>query len=252
MKVTQERLQAGEFAKRAGVTVRTLHHYDRLGLLSPEGRSGAGYRLYGEDDLARLQHIAALKFLGVPLRRIKELLAQSPPDLRAALRVQRRVLTDYRRRLDAALQAIDRVERAASGGAEGLDWRSLRAISEALTMHENMEWVKQYYTDEQLADLARREDPDVRANGERDWALLMADVEAALGEDPAGERGQALAARWADLIHAFTGGDAGIRSGLQKLYEDRANWPATMKIPYSDAVGAFIEKAMSARERRSG
>src|ERR1700680_2594003 len=126
MKVTQERLQAGEFAKRAGVTVRTLHHYDRLGLLSPEGRSDAGYRLYGEDDLARLQHIAALKFLGIPLRRIKELLVQSPPDLRAALRVQRRVLTDYRRRLDASLQAIDRVEGAASGGAEGLDWGSLR------------------------------------------------------------------------------------------------------------------------------
>jgi DNA-binding transcriptional MerR regulator len=250
MKATQNRLQAGEFARVAGVTVRTLHHYDRLGLLTPKVRSGAGYRLYGEDDLARLQQIAALKFLGLPLRRIKEILARSPLDLRAALRLQRRVLVDHRERLDAALQAIDRAERAAIGD-EGLDWRSLHAISEVLTMHENMEWVKRYYTDDQLADLARRGDPDVRSQGERDWAVLIADVEAALGEDPASERGQALAARWSALIHTFTGGDAGIRSGLQKLHDDRANWPATMTKPYSDEVGAFIAKAVAARDKRA-
>jgi DNA-binding transcriptional MerR regulator len=254
MKTTHERLQAGEFARRAGVTVRTLHHYDRLGLLSPEARSSAGYRLYGEDDLARLQQIAALKFLRLPLRRIKELLAQSPLDLRAALRLQRRVLIDHRRQLDAALKAIERAERAADGGQEGIDWRSLREIAEVLTMHENMEWVKRYYTDEQLAELAKRDDPAVRSKGERDWAQLITDVEGALalGEDPAGERGQALAARWSELIKAFTGGDPGIRSGLQKLYADRANWPATMKMPYSDEVGAFIANAAAARERGDG
>jgi DNA-binding transcriptional MerR regulator len=252
MKTGQTRLQAGEFAKLAGVTVRTLHHYDRLGLLSPEGRSSAGYRLYGEDDLARLQQIAALKFLRLPLRRIKELLAQSPLDLRSALRLQRRVLADHRRQLDAALQAIERAENAASGDPEGIDWRSLRAISEVLTMHENTEWVKRYYTDEQLAELAKRDDPAVRSAGEHDWAQLIAEVEGALGEDPAGERGQALAARWSALIKAFTGGDPGIRSGLQNLYADRANWPATMKMPYSDEVGAFIAKAVAARDRDVG
>jgi DNA-binding transcriptional MerR regulator len=251
MKVTNERLLAGAFAKLAGVTVRTLHHYDRLGLLSPQVRSSAGYRQYGEDDLARVQQIAALKFLGLPLRRIKELLAQSPPDLRAALRLQRQVLVDHRRRVDAALQAIDAADKAAAGDAEGFDWRSLGTIAEVLTMHENMEFVKRYYTDEQLAELSKRDTPDVRSQGERDWAQLIADVEAALDEDPAGERSQALAARWSSLINAFTGGDAGIRSGLQNLYADRANWPATMTKPYSDEVGAFIAKAVSARERRA-
>jgi hypothetical protein len=119
-------------------------------------------------------------------------------------------------------------------------------------MHENTEWVKRYYTDEQLADLAKRDDPAVRSKGERDWAQLIAEVEGALGEDPAGERGQALAARWSELIKAFTGGDPGIRSGLQNLYADRANWPATMKMPYSDEVGAFIAKAVAARDRDAG
>src|ERR1022692_854095 len=141
MTLLVERLQAGEFAKRAGVTVRTLHHYDRVGLLKPGARSPAGYRLYGEDDVARLQHIAALKFLGVPLRRIKALLECSPLDLRETLRLQRRLLGDQRRRLDAALDAIERAEQASSEGARGPDWQSLRAVLEVLTVHKNSEWV---------------------------------------------------------------------------------------------------------------
>jgi DNA-binding transcriptional MerR regulator len=245
-----EQLLAGEFAKRAGVTVRTLHHYDRVGLLKPGARSPAGYRLYGDKDVARLQHIAALKFLGVPLRQIKALLERSPHDLGVTLRLQRRLLEEQRSRLDAALVAIERAERAASESADGPDWRSLRAILEVLTVHKNSEWVKKYYTDEQLADLAARDGADVRMRGERDWALLIADVEAALGDDPAGERGQALAARWTALINAFTGGDPSIRENLQKLYSDRPNWPATVEMPYSAAVGEFIAKAVAARGDR--
>jgi len=245
-------MQAGEFAKLTGVTVRTLHHYDRLGLLSPGSRSGAGYRLYGDADLARLQHIAALKFLGLPLQRIKALLAQSPPDLAATLVLQRRLLSEQRAAIDAALRAIERAAAELAGGEATAGRRSLRAILEVLTMHKNMEWVKKYYSAEQLADLATRDDPEARSQAEGDWTNLIADAESALGEDPAGERGQAIAARWSELIEAFTGGDPGIRSGLQKLYADRSNWPETFSMPYSEAVGAFIAKAVAARERDAG
>ena len=57
-----------QFAKLAGVTVRTLHHYDRLGLLSPEHRSDSGYRLYTTQDMVRLERIMVLRYLGLPLR----------------------------------------------------------------------------------------------------------------------------------------------------------------------------------------
>ena len=73
MKGSNESLfQAREFAELTGVTVRTLHHYDRLGLLKPSGRTAAGYRLYGERDFARLQQIITLKFIGFPLNQIKK------------------------------------------------------------------------------------------------------------------------------------------------------------------------------------
>ncbi|MCW3053630.1 MAG: MerR family transcriptional regulator, partial [Chthonomonadales bacterium] len=64
----------GEFAGRAGVTVRTLRFYDKVGLLAPSAMTEAGYRLYAEQDLSTLQHILALKFLGFSLVEIKQCL----------------------------------------------------------------------------------------------------------------------------------------------------------------------------------
>lgn len=64
------RYQVHEFADLAGVTVRALHHYDRLGLLRAR-RTDAGYRLYTARDLERLEQIVALKFFGLPLKQIK-------------------------------------------------------------------------------------------------------------------------------------------------------------------------------------
>jgi DNA-binding transcriptional MerR regulator len=74
-----------EFAQLAGITVRALHHYDRLGLLKPR-RNGSGYRLYCLRDLERLEQIVALKFLGIPLRQIQTLLDRDPLALPDALR----------------------------------------------------------------------------------------------------------------------------------------------------------------------
>ena len=102
--------KVSEFARKAGTTVRTLHHYDRLGLLRPGGRSGAGYRFYGERELARLQQIATLKFIGLPLKAIKRLLERADLDLAETLRLQRRLLTEKRRQLEAAIQAIAAAE----------------------------------------------------------------------------------------------------------------------------------------------
>src|SRR5437870_13174272 len=92
-----------EFAELAGVTVRALYHYDRLGLLKPR-RADTGYRLYRLCDLERLEQIVALKFLGIPLKQIKTLLDHDPLTLPNALRMQRRVLEEKRRILDSAIQ----------------------------------------------------------------------------------------------------------------------------------------------------
>lgn len=239
---------AQEFAVRAGVTVRTLHHYDRLGLLKPSAHTGAGYRLYGERDLARLEQIVTLKFIGLSLKEIKELLDRQELDLTATLRLQRSAIEGQRRHLDKIVRAIESAERVLAAG-EMPDWEAFKKIIEVINMQNDTEWMKKYYTEEQLEELAARGAGGVRERGEQEWAVLIKDVEAAVaaGEDPASEKSQALAARWSKLIEAFTGGNPAIHESLRKLYADQSNWPSTFKKPYSDEVETFIHQAMASR-----
>jgi len=237
--------KAQEFAERAGVTVRTLHHYDRLGVLSPSGRTDAGYRLYSDRDLVRLEQILALKFIGVPLQEIRRLLKRDAKDLPTALRRQRTMILEKRRLLDLAVEAIQRAEAAAASG-ELADWEAIQKIIEVIHMQDNMEWAKKYYSEQALDSLANRQvSAEVIEQAQRDWAELIKEVEAALGEDPASPKVQALAARWRKLIEGFTGGNREVQAGLNKLYADQANWPQTMKKPYSDEVGALMCQAMA-------
>lgn len=253
MKNTAQSLyQAREFAERTGVTVRTLHHYDRLGLLKPSGYTEAGYRLYGERDFARLQQILTLKFVGFPLRQIKELLDRKEFDLPTTLRLQREIIGEKRRRLDMAIRAIERAELIMTPGNKP-DWEALKEIIEVINMQNDMEWTKKYYTEEASQKLAARVTPrEVIEQGERDWAALIKDVESAIreGEDPASEKARALANRWSKLIEAFTGNDPVIQEALSKMYADQANWPSTFKKPYSDEVEAFICKAAAIRQKK--
>ena len=237
--------QAHEFAKRAGVTIRALHHYDRLGLLKPSGRTEAGYRLYTDRDLVRLEQIVALKFIGFPLSQIRELLNRKDLDVLSALREQRRIIAHKREHLDHAIRAIERAEQVLASGEQS-DWEPFRKIIEVIQMQTRKDWMKQYYTEEQLDDLRKRWSPEVQAESERGWAELVRDVEAAIsrGETPESETGRKLAERRQNLLEMFTGGDPAIMASLQKLYADKANWPQTFKKPYSDAVDNFLCEAV--------
>lgn len=255
--VTVELYRASEFAAKAGVTVRTLHHYDRLGLLKPGGRTGSGYRMYGEAELARLQQIVTLKFIGLPLQQIRELLDRNSSgnalDLAATLRLQRRAIEGRIRDLQSALLAITRAEQVAGGDT---DWEALRKIMEVLEMQQNNDWMMEYYSDEareKIATNQARWTPELQAKSEQDWKHLIAEVEAAITDriKPESAAGRALGARWSGLIAAFTGGDPHIAAGLKKLYSDEKNWPKTsFWRPYSDEVGRFACAAMEANKKK--
>ncbi len=106
-----------EVARMAGVSVRTLHHYDRIGLLEPADRSPAGYRLYEEKDLFRLQQILFYRELDMPLERIKKELDEPGFDPVTALRDHRRLLEERAGRIARLIATIDRTI-ARLGGEE--------------------------------------------------------------------------------------------------------------------------------------
>ncbi len=101
--------QVSQLSRIAGVSVRALHHYDELGLLTPSGRTEAGYRLYTDDDLLRLQQILIQRELGFPLEAIRQWLDDPAFDRRAALRQQRE---EIRRRAELARSMLTSIDRA--------------------------------------------------------------------------------------------------------------------------------------------
>ena len=219
-----------EFAARAGITVRALHHYDELGLLKPLRKPRTGYRIYRDSDFARLEQIVVLKFLGVPLKDVRPLLAQpKAAKLREALGRQRKVLSDKRRKLDAALRAIERAERSLAASGEP-DWVLFTAVVKEIEMQNDKGWKKDYFSESARAKVEARRalwTPELQERATRDWTTLIADVGAAVErrEDPQGEAGQALAERWRSLLAEFTGGDPDIQRGLNRMWADRDNWP---------------------------
>ena len=105
-----------QVSRMAYVTVRTLHHYDDIGLLVPSQRSDAGYRLYTDADLRRLQQILLFRELGFALDAIALLLEQSPAERRAALVMQRERLQAELQKTDAVLRALDKTIANLDGG----------------------------------------------------------------------------------------------------------------------------------------
>jgi DNA-binding transcriptional MerR regulator len=208
----------GALARATGLTVRTLHHWDEIGLLRPAARTGAGHRRYSDADVQRLYRIVALRRLGLPLTDVAAALGREGPDLRAAVAAhigrlddEIEVRTALRRRLAGILAAIDRPDGPAT--EEIID-----AI-EVMTMSDR------YYTPEQreqLAARARELGEDGMRAAEAEWAELIAAAEAerAAGTDPRDPKVQALAKRWGELIQAFTGGDPGITASLKRMYAE--------------------------------
>jgi DNA-binding transcriptional MerR regulator len=249
--------QSREFALRAGVTVRTLHHYDRLGLLKPSRRSRAGYRLYSDTDLIRLEQIVVLKSIGLPLKELGRLLGKERAAARdgsamlaQVLARQERVLAEKRRQMDRAIRAVGAARRALETG-NAPDWTLFTRIIKEIVMQEDTDWTAQYYSEEGKAKVdARRHlwSPELQERVTKQWNDLFRDIEAALGDDPTSDRAQALLGRWRALVEAFTGGDPEIQKGLNRMYSDMPQWPAERRAAFGirPEIQEFITKAMQA------
>src|ERR1039457_2639057 len=216
----------GEFAKLAGVTVRALHHYDRIGLLKPQ-RGSSGFRLYRLEDLERLEQIAALKFLGIPLQEVKLLLRHGPLMLVDSLHVQREALAEKRRLIDLAVVAIEAAEKVVRSG-QTTDASVLRKIIEVIDMQPQENFMRKYYTEQAWLDKERIVDQtptETRQKNMQAWQQLFSEVEAAIDLDPASAAAQELTKRWLQLAETSTGGNEAIRAGSIEAWKDHRNWP---------------------------
>ncbi len=219
-----EALKVGELARRTGLTVRTLHHYDAIGLLKPSLHTEAGHRLYTAADVARLQQVLSLRQLGFTLEEVRDCLDRpdfSPLEVIRLHVARLREQIELQRRLCAGLEALAASFRPAGEvSAETF----LQAI-EVMTMIES------YYTPEQMESFRQRnaaaaaagEDP--ARQGAAAWTELLAEYKAEMdkGTNPAAPEAKELEKRRQALVNAFTGGDAAIEQNLKRLWTEQGD-----------------------------
>lgn len=211
------RLKIGELATRTGLTVRTLHHYDAIGLLCPSARSERGYRLYTPDDVARLHRIQALKQFGFALARIGALLEHDAAQLRPLVAQQLQVL-------DAQVVRAQALRRRLADLHMQLERGDAPDLSEWLRTLELMNVYDKHFTPEELGTL-RAHRQAAAADGALQWQPLITEVRAAMAQGlaPEDEAVQALAQRWQAVAVAMVAGNAQL---LHKLHTVTRDEPA--------------------------
>jgi len=229
-------LKVGELAQRSGVTVRTLHHFDQIGLLCPSARSPAGYRLYGREDVARLHGIQALRHLGLPLKEIATMLAGDGEALPAIVARQIRAL-DHEIAQASALRGrlALLLDKFSDGGQPEMgEWLDSLAM---------MATYARYFSTDEIRTIVGNWQ-SVRA----EWAPLVAQVRALMdqGVPPTDLRVQPLAHHWMGLIHHWLGGDFDLieRWGRMYLQEPLARQAGAPDL----AVVQYIEQATTLRQ----
>lgn len=245
--VEEKSWRIGELAQASGLTVRTLHHYDELGLLIPASRSEAGHRLYGEADVRRLYRVLVLRRLGFPLQDIGGYLERDGFSLRDALKRQLEELERHLRVQEDLREKLVRIVGAVDAAQEP-------SVEQLIDNMEVMMEVEKYYTPEQLAQLEERRKEmgdEAIEQSQRDWAELIAEVqrEREAGTDPGDARMQELAGRWQSLIDSFTGGDPGIFKSLQHMYQEQGPERASRGMVDPEAM-SYMQQALEIRASR--
>lgn len=226
-------LTVGKLAQRTGLTVRTLHHYDAIGLLVPSMRSGAGYRLYGEADIERLHRILALRQMGLSLTDIGT--ALSGPQAPLAELVDRQI-----KQLDRELAQTQRLRQRLGALRAQLDSGRPDPASWLDTL-ESMTMYEKYFSPEEMQELPMLTDCDTQAQ----WSALIGAMQAAM--DRSAKPGDAdvdvLALRWMDMLGRDTGHNPELVMRLNAINDQEPK--ARQQSGITEALQHFVEQAVT-------
>ena len=241
------KLAIGDVAEKTGVSIRALRYYDEIGLLPPSDVTSAGYRIYDDDAIARLQEILFFRELSFPLADIKRILSSPDYDRREAMTRQRTLLQMKRERLDALLGLLDETLKGAKN--MDLDSFSTRPIEEAQRKYAAEAAEKYGKTDAYKESKKRTAKYD-----KADWQQISGEMDEILrafsekiGSDPATLG--ALVDRWQKHItdRFYTCTDT-ILLGLADLYEADERFTQTMD-KYAAGTAQLVSAAIRANRK---
>ncbi|EJE48455.1 putative transcriptional regulator [Acidovorax sp. CF316] len=229
-------LKVGELARRTGLTVRTLHHYDEIGLLAPSGRSEAGYRLYSQADVQRLHGIQTMRQMGLALNDIGELLAGEGMAPERIIGQQIRALDQQITQATELRARLTMLRDGLMAGAEPDmgNWLEALALMTTYGKYFSSAELKQIFTNWSLI--------------EADWLVVKDLVRNAMDrqQPPDSPEVQALAYRWMALMLHWMGGDLELLDRWGHMFRTEPSTQGRNHAPPGDMI-EFVETAIKMR-----
>ncbi|ALX49286.1 MerR family transcriptional regulator [Lentibacillus amyloliquefaciens] len=244
-------MKVKEVAGLVGISVRTLHHYDEIGLLKPEQTTESGYRIYSEKDLETLQQILFFKQLGFPLKKIKEIINSRSFDREEALRVQRKMLLEERSRLDNMIATIDKTIRHAKGEIEMSDKEKFEGIDFSHNPYEQEareRWGDEAI-DESNAKIKQMSKDEQKRMGE-EFDRIYRDIAAVRHQTPDSDEAQAAIKVWYDYLNKIGNYSLDAFKGLGQMYVDDERFTKNID-KYGDGLAVFMRDAMAEYAERN-
>jgi DNA-binding transcriptional MerR regulator len=241
--------RVGELARLAGVSIRTLHHYDAIGLLRPAQRNGCDYRIYGHNDLLRLQQILFYRELDLSLEEIKEILEAPGFEMAQALRDHRYNLQKRQRRLADLIATIDRTLESFCDKEKSMkDYEYYQGFIDPETAGEYDREARQKYGNENVEASWH----NIRKMGKPAFQALMNDGEeinrklaALMHLEPDSSEVQVLIAEHHRFIGRFYTPTPEIYAGLAEIYVSDSRFTAYYE-KFAPGLARFLAAGMKA------
>ena len=239
-----------EVSKLTGVSIRMLHHYDKIKLLEPSKRTDSNYRMYNDDDIARLYQILLFKELEFPLQEIKQILDDKDFNREEALKVQRNLIFEKKQRLERILESIDDTIESLGGNVMSKD--NFKAFGyEEVKKHQEKykeETEKRYGK----SDAYRESQGKTSKYSKNDWENIMQEAGAIYEElyklmdkDPSDEKVQELIQKWRNHITTnFYNCTIEIFRGLALMYVGDERFTKNID-KYGEGLAKFMSDAMN-------
>ncbi|MCM3672110.1 MerR family transcriptional regulator [Mesobacillus maritimus] len=231
----------GELAKLTGLTVRTLHHYDQIGLFSASQVSDSGHRIYSESDIRKLQQILSFKQLGLSLEEIKEMLKKQSLDRVQVIKMQ---MQKVKKQIQLQEELYTRLENIYTL----LDSEKDVSPNQLIQLIEVMNMVEHYFSKEQLDKMKNQTEQfsaEEMKQMESQWSTLIMDIRVEMEKNtpPADPKVTELAKTWKSLINQFSAGDQEIVKSAERFHSDNPNNP--LQYGMDEALYQYINEAMA-------
>ena len=239
-----------EVSKLTGVSIRMLHHYDKIRLLEPSKRTDSNYRMYNDDDIARLYQILLFKELEFPLQEIKQILDDKDFNREEVLKAQRNLIFEKKQRLERILESID--DTIKNLGVETMSKNNFKVFDyEEVKKHQEKykEETKKRYG---KSDAYRESQGKTSKYSKNDWENIMQEAGAIYEElyklmdkDPSDEKVQELIEKWRNHITTnFYNCTIEIFRGLALMYVGDERFTKNID-KYGEGLAKFMSDAMN-------